>query len=53
MRLGSEEATVRAGDAVVIPPGARHKLWNTGERRLVLLCCSAPPYSHDDTVLCE
>jgi mannose-6-phosphate isomerase-like protein (cupin superfamily) len=53
MRLGSEEATVSAGDAVVIPPGAPHKLWNTGERPLVLLCCSAPPYSHEDTVLCE
>jgi hypothetical protein len=20
---------------------------------LVLLCCSTPPYSHEDTVLCE
>jgi mannose-6-phosphate isomerase-like protein (cupin superfamily) len=42
MRLASEEAEVRAGDAVVIPPGTRHKPWNTGDRPLVLLCCSAP-----------
>lgn len=51
MRLGDEEAEVRAGDMVVIPPGTRHKLWNTGPEPLVLLCCCAPPYSHEDTVL--
>jgi len=53
MRLGDEEADVRAGDTVVIPPGVRHKLWNPGSEPLVLLCCCAPPYSHDDTVLLE
>jgi len=51
MRLGDEEAEVRAGDMVVIPPGTRHKLWNPGPEPLVLLCCCAPPYSHEDTVL--
>jgi mannose-6-phosphate isomerase-like protein (cupin superfamily) len=35
----------------VIPPGTRHKLWNTGPEPLKLLCCCAPPYSHEDTVL--
>ena len=53
MRLGDEEAAVRAGDAVVIPPGTRHKLYNTGPEPLVLLCCCAPPYSDEDTVLVE
>jgi mannose-6-phosphate isomerase-like protein (cupin superfamily) len=53
LRLGAEQAEVRAGDTVVIPPGVRHKLWNPGPEPLVLLCCCAPPYSHDDTVLCE
>jgi mannose-6-phosphate isomerase-like protein (cupin superfamily) len=53
MRLGSQEADVRAGDSVVIAPGVPHKLWNTGDEPLVLLCCCAPPYSHDDTVLTE
>src|SRR5262245_64044173 len=53
MRLGEEEAEVRAGDTVVIPPGTRHKLWNAGGEPLVVLCCSSPPYSHDDTFLCE
>jgi mannose-6-phosphate isomerase-like protein (cupin superfamily) len=50
MRLGEEEADVRAGDTVVIAPGVRHKLWNTSPQPLVLLCCCAPPYRDDDTV---
>ena len=53
MRLGADEADVRAGDTVAIAPGVRHKLWNPGPEPLVVLCCSAPPYSHEDTVLCE
>ena len=51
MRLGDEEADVRAGDAVVIPPGTPHMLRNPGPEPLVLLCSCAPPYSDDDTVL--
>ena len=51
MRLDGEEARVAAGDCVVIPPGAVHKLRNGGPEALVLLCCCAPPYSHEDTVL--
>lgn len=53
LRVGTEEADVGTGDAVAIAPGTPHKLWNPGSEPLVLLCCSAPPYSHDDTVLCE
>jgi mannose-6-phosphate isomerase-like protein (cupin superfamily) len=33
------------------PPGIPHKLWNTGTTPRVLLCCCAPAYSHDDTVM--
>jgi mannose-6-phosphate isomerase-like protein (cupin superfamily) len=51
MRLGDDEAAVRGGDCVVIPPGAVHKLHNPGTEPLVLLCCCAPAYSHEDTVL--
>jgi mannose-6-phosphate isomerase-like protein (cupin superfamily) len=51
LRLGDEEADVRAGDTVVIAPGVRHKLWNTSPQPLVLLCCCAPPYRDSDTVL--
>jgi mannose-6-phosphate isomerase-like protein (cupin superfamily) len=53
MQLGEEEAAVRAGDTVVIAPGVRHKLWNTGAEPLVLLCCCAPPYRDEDTVLLD
>lgn len=53
MRLDGEERDVRPGDCVVIPPGARHKLLNPGDEPLVLLCCCAPAYSHDDTVISE
>ena len=51
MRMAGEEAVVRAGDMVVIPPGTEHQLVNPGTEPLVLLCCCAPAYSHEDTVL--
>ena len=53
MRLGDEERAVRAGDCVVIAPGIAHKLWADEREPLVLLCCCAPAYSHEDTVLLE
>ena len=51
MILGDEEAAVRAGDCVVIPPGVAHQLVNDGAAPLLLLCCCSPPYSDEDTVL--
>ena len=51
LRVGDEHRDVRAGDCVVIAPGAVHKLTNTGNEPTKLLCCCAPPYSDDDTVL--
>ncbi len=51
MRLGDDEGDVTAGDCVVIPPGTPHKLFNNGDTPLVLLCCCAPAYSDDDTVM--
>jgi mannose-6-phosphate isomerase-like protein (cupin superfamily) len=53
MRLGDEEREVTTGDCVVIPPGQVHELVNSGDEPLVLLCCCAPAYSHEDTVLVE
>ena len=38
---------VRAGDAVLIPAGARHQITATAELRF--LCCCVPPYSDTDT----
>ncbi|HLM37556.1 MAG TPA: cupin domain-containing protein [Gaiellaceae bacterium] len=51
MKLGDEETDVATGDTVVIPPGTPHKLRNTGSGPLKLLCCCAPPYSHEDTFM--
>ena len=53
MKLGDEETDVSSGDTVVIPPGTLHKLRNPGAEPLKLLCCCAPPYSHEDTFLVE
>ena len=51
LRVGDESRDVRAGECVLIPPGAVHRLINTGKVPIRLLCCCAPPYSDDDTVL--
>jgi mannose-6-phosphate isomerase-like protein (cupin superfamily) len=53
IRIEGEMREVRAGDAIAIPPGQRHKLWNTGNETLRLLCCCAPAYEHEDTVITE
>jgi mannose-6-phosphate isomerase-like protein (cupin superfamily) len=53
MRIESELAEVRVGDAIAIPPGRKHKLWNTGSEPLTLLCCCSPCYEHSDTILTE
>src|ERR1700761_3476467 len=30
LRIAGETREVKVGDAIAIPPGQRHKLWNTG-----------------------
>jgi mannose-6-phosphate isomerase-like protein (cupin superfamily) len=49
MEVDGETTHVRPGDAVLIPAGAWHQLENNGTSELRILCCCAPPYSHDDT----
>lgn len=53
MRIEGETREVEAGDAIAIPPGRKHKLWNTGTGTLKLLCCCAPCYEHSDTFITE
>ena len=53
MRIEGELRDVKSGDAVAIPPGQKHKLWNTGSEVLRLLCCCAPAYEHADTIITE
>jgi mannose-6-phosphate isomerase-like protein (cupin superfamily) len=51
--IEGEVREVKAGDAIAIPPGMKHKLWNTGADVLRLVCCCAPAYENDDTVMTE
>ena len=53
MKLGEEIREISKCDGIAIPPGAPHKIWNTGDVDLVLLCMCAPAYEHEDTVLLE
>ena len=53
IRVGDWECEVCPGNAIAIPPGTRHKLWNTGNETLRLLCCCAPAYEHHDTTITE
>ena len=49
MELDGDRARVEAGQAIPIPPGARHQIRNAGARPLRILCCRSPPYRHEDT----
>ena len=51
MTLGKERLPIEPGDTVLIPPGTPHRVENDGDVPLVILCCCAPPYSHEDTDL--
>ena len=53
MRIADETSPVGPGDAIAIPPGSVHQITNTGHEELRFLCCCAPGYQHDDTVLVE
>jgi mannose-6-phosphate isomerase-like protein (cupin superfamily) len=53
VRIEGETREVAAGDAIAIPPGQKHKLWNIGGETLRLLCCCVPAYEHSDTVITE
>ena len=49
LEVDGDTKRVRPGDAVLIPPAAWHTLENDGSSELVILCCCAPPYAHEDT----
>ena len=48
MELDGERRRVDVGDAVLIPPGARHQIRADADG-LRFLCCCAPAYRHEDT----
>lgn len=49
MELDADRRVLGPGDAVLIPAGAWHTI--TALSPLRMLCCCAPPYSHEDTYL--
>lgn len=53
LEIDGELKTVWPGDACLIPAGAVHQIYNPGPGELKILCCCAPPYRHEDTVLLE
>lgn len=53
MLMGDETHPVGTGDAIGIPPGTEHAIKNTGTVPLRFLCCCAPGYEHEDTVIAE
>ncbi len=53
LRIEDEEYEIERGLAVIIMPGQVHSLVNTGKEDLVVTCCCAPAYQHEDTKLCK
>jgi len=53
MQIDDESRDVGPGDAIAIPSGATHQITSIGETALKFLCCCAPAYEHEDTVLAE
>jgi mannose-6-phosphate isomerase-like protein (cupin superfamily) len=53
MAIEEERRSVLPGDGIIIPPGTRHQILNTGSEDLVVLCCCVPAYEHTDTVMCD
>lgn len=49
MEIDGETRPVSPGDAILIPKGSWHQITAENSSELRLLCCCAPPYSHDDT----
>ncbi|MBA3364497.1 MAG: hypothetical protein H0U03_01745 [Actinobacteria bacterium] len=49
MEIDGERASVLPGDAVLIPPGARHQVRAGAAGELRFFCCCAPPYRREDT----
>jgi len=49
MEVDGDVREVGAGDAILIPPGARHQITASAGVDVRLLCTCAPPWSAEDT----
>lgn len=43
IEIGKENGTLEEGDAVIIPAGIRHHIYNRGMETLFFFTCYAPP----------
>ena len=50
VRVDGETRAVGPGDAVIIRPGQRHKVWSDGPEDLVLIVSCAPAYEVGEVV---
>ncbi|MBN1829823.1 MAG: cupin domain-containing protein, partial [Deltaproteobacteria bacterium] len=53
MSIEGDRFEIEQGDTIAIPRGCKHAVDNNGDDPLVILCACAPPYSHEDTELCN
>ena len=53
LTIDGEERLLGEGDCALIPPGAGHKLFNTGVVPLKVVCACSPPYADEDTCLTD
>ncbi|HEX3001633.1 MAG TPA: cupin domain-containing protein [Methanoregula sp.] len=53
VHIGNEEAPVKAGQIVYIPPGARQFIRNTGTADLIFLCIVSPKWEAADETLVD
>ncbi len=51
MHVGTESANVHAGQAIVIPPGARQYIRNIGRTDLTFLCVVDPAWRKEDEII--
>jgi mannose-6-phosphate isomerase-like protein (cupin superfamily) len=51
MEVDGERRRIGPGDAILIPPAARHEIRADDNTELRFLCCCAPPYRDEDTFL--
>jgi mannose-6-phosphate isomerase-like protein (cupin superfamily) len=51
MEVDGERRRIGPGDAILIPPAARHEIRADHAMELRFLCCCAPPYRDEDTFL--
>jgi mannose-6-phosphate isomerase-like protein (cupin superfamily) len=53
IRVEGETRAIEPGYVVSVGPGQRHKVWQEGERDLVLLVTCVPAYSVEEVVFTE